>query len=82
MLCQIALASQDQSRRACTARGHCKHCGFVTVLSVRWRAPQTSLLKAGALQGYDDAVRMYERGRAYPRELDARGSFGHLPHNA
>lgn len=41
-----------------------------------------SLLKAGALQGYEDAVRMYERGRAFSRELDARGSFGHLPRKA
>ncbi|KAK9821762.1 hypothetical protein WJX81_005452 [Elliptochloris bilobata] len=40
---------------------------------------QTNLLKAGSLQGYDDAVRVYERGRAYSRELDTRGSFSHLP---
>ena len=55
------------------------HGASVTVLSV---SSQTSLLKAGALQGYEDAVRMYERGRAYSRELDACGRFGHLPHKA
>ena len=43
---------------------------------------QMSLLKAGTLQEYDAALRMFERGRAFSRELDARGSFSHLPHKA
>lgn len=40
---------------------------------------QTSSVKAASLRGYEDVVRMYERGWAYSRELDERGCFQHLP---
>lgn len=36
------------------------------------------MAKAASLQGYDDVLHMYERGRAFSRELDELGSFRHL----